>query len=766
MASPFATPTERLASFFDPTQPRQTYDDAEIHEITNLLHQCAHPGCRSPRTYIILRTIGQLDLLERCLQEGFNDIWFPVEAKGLPNFIKPSIKTKFVQTQQLILTKSLDLEHGEHRHFAPGELLPFDIVSRLGSGSFGQVDKIMSKVSFRPYALKRIRRRAAFGNDSRQALARIKSEISIIKSLEHDHIIQYVGSYTDKTFLGIVMTPVADTDLASFMNNTARHVEAAWARSGRPPGAFLNDPSPAVGMSSSLRSYFGCLAAALVYLHDRSIRHKDIKPQNILIHNGTVILTDFGLSHDFADDVGSTTSGPTPASPRYSAPEVAAHEARNTSADIWSLGCVFFEMAAALRGFNIDWVKSYFTSFYSMSPYFHANLGSLNHLLQEWYGFGPAKDTKPLLWIRSMLQADRMLRPTAAEVLDFITAANNPEETATSFCGICCLPCYESDSYDSLADEPPDYNTSARPSISESQFQHERLEAHIHHQEHRQVRSSTFLAPQTSGPNFSSYPTPQQNPQHLTDRTVVHHTLRPRNELVSGGMAHHQGPPPPYVKTGASFTARDMQGIETRVGNDFLTRLMAQPQTHQLPERQTQQHTIQPNNFQAGHIDSRPAPLVVSSRPHEDSKADRDELSKGPDRTTLHDTGGAFTIKEAEKGEKKGDEKSKQDMEAKLNELKRFASNFNLDDNPPKGAVPEKTRLPSAVENEKEKDAEKLKQDRKVKLNELQRFASKFQLHTPVPTDLVPILANNEDKQRELVIKALEAARKSRGKEI
>ncbi|KAF1999478.1 kinase-like protein, partial [Amniculicola lignicola CBS 123094] len=194
----------------------------------------------------------------------------------------------------------------------------FDILSRLGSGGYGQVDKIVSKVSFRQYALKRIRRRTAFGNNSKEAMKSFMSEIQIVKSLKHRHVIRYIGSYTDKTYLGLVMSSIDR----------------------------LHDQALAAEMRSTLRTYFGCLAAALTYLHDSLIRHKDIKPQNILVDKGNVLLTDFGLSRDFADDVGSTTSGITPASPRYSPPEVAAYEARNTSADVWSLGCVFFEMVA------------------------------------------------------------------------------------------------------------------------------------------------------------------------------------------------------------------------------------------------------------------------------------------------------------------------------------------------------------------------------------------------------------------------------------
>jgi hypothetical protein len=75
----FATPDERLATFFDPFQPRETYEDAEIDEIVRLLERCVHAGSKCPRTYIVLRAIGELNVLERLLTEGFTDQWFPVE---------------------------------------------------------------------------------------------------------------------------------------------------------------------------------------------------------------------------------------------------------------------------------------------------------------------------------------------------------------------------------------------------------------------------------------------------------------------------------------------------------------------------------------------------------------------------------------------------------------------------------------------------------------------------------------------------------------
>jgi serine/threonine protein kinase len=83
------------------------------------------------------------------------------------------------------------------------------------------------------------------------------------------------------------------------------------------------------------------------------IRHKDIKPQNILVKGMNVLITDFGTALDWSKDSGATTSGhPGPTSVNYIAPEVAEHEDRNESSDIWSLGCVFLEMTVKCCGAN------------------------------------------------------------------------------------------------------------------------------------------------------------------------------------------------------------------------------------------------------------------------------------------------------------------------------------------------------------------------------------------------------------------------------
>jgi serine/threonine protein kinase len=121
-------------------------------------------------------------------------------------------------------------------------------------------------------------------------------------------------SYTDSGHLGILLSPVADCDLRIFL-----------------------DRSATTHSRNLLRHFYGCLTKAVQYLHTNRIRHKDIKPQNILVKGMQVLTTDFGTALDWSKDSGATTSGhPGPIAVNYIAPEVAKREDRNESSDIWS----------------------------------------------------------------------------------------------------------------------------------------------------------------------------------------------------------------------------------------------------------------------------------------------------------------------------------------------------------------------------------------------------------------------------------------------
>jgi serine/threonine protein kinase len=102
--------------------------------------------------------------------------------------------------------------------------------------------------------------------------------------------------------------------------------------------------------TKTLLTALGCLSSALFYLHvTQVIKHKDIKPENVLVdRHGSMLLADFGISKKYQGD--TATSGPTPFTEKYAAPEVAAQHNRDLSADVFSLGCVFLEMTTMILG--------------------------------------------------------------------------------------------------------------------------------------------------------------------------------------------------------------------------------------------------------------------------------------------------------------------------------------------------------------------------------------------------------------------------------
>jgi serine/threonine-protein kinase len=99
----------------------------------------------------------------------------------------------------------------------------------------------------------------------------------------------------------------------------------------------------------------GEVAGALDYAHRHGVIHRDIKPENILLHDGAALVADFGIALAASTAGGSrmTETGMSLGTPAYMSPEQALGErAVDARSDIFSLGCVLYEMLAGQPPFT------------------------------------------------------------------------------------------------------------------------------------------------------------------------------------------------------------------------------------------------------------------------------------------------------------------------------------------------------------------------------------------------------------------------------
>jgi len=173
-------------------------------------------------------------------------------------------------------------------------------------------------------------------DSKRKTITGLPSEFQIMQGLKHNHIVAFVSSFAQEDKFGVLMYPLAPYNLAQYLEEVSDY-NSEYGK--------LHQPRV-----KTLLTALGCLSSTLLYLHvKQNIKHKDIKPENILVdRHGSVLLADFGISKQYQGD--TATRGPTAFTEKYAAPEVAAQDSRDLSADIFSLGCVFLEMATVILG--------------------------------------------------------------------------------------------------------------------------------------------------------------------------------------------------------------------------------------------------------------------------------------------------------------------------------------------------------------------------------------------------------------------------------
>ncbi|KAF2499081.1 kinase-like protein [Lophium mytilinum] len=401
------------------------YSEEEIKTISVVLATDGHyEWSRNPRVYIALYTINEEDEMDEFVKRGVNDMCLPYDSKSFPGAFKTEIlKTRFLYAQKHVLSTQNDLSSGKHLNVQSYSDLKIRIGDRLGRGAQSAEVRKISQNS-QCYAMKLTHRAAIFDTDL-ETLRKFEVELQSAKKVQHHHVVRVTASFTDTDYFGIVMGTVGECNLADYLVSPSRD-------------------------SKVLRSLFVCLTSGLKAIHGASLRHKDIKPENIVLRGHIPYYTDFGLAFDF-EGSGSTTTGEARGFTRhYAAPEVRDSSPRNTSSDLWSLGVVFLEIATVLAQQSVARLRSYLKNNGTTNSQYPLNLEGLTkwvNIIREespddadgWFTIPPPgnSDDAPFRWIESLIQEQPRLRPSATKLFKTVAKDMKADYTEKCLCNHC-----------------------------------------------------------------------------------------------------------------------------------------------------------------------------------------------------------------------------------------------------------------------------------------------------------------------------------------
>lgn len=201
-------------------------------------------------------------------------------------------------------------------------------IEKIGEGTYGVVYKGRHKKTNRFVALKKIR----LDSEEEGVPSTAIREISILKELQHPNIVTLEEVLMQEGKLYLVFEFLS-MDLKKYIDSI-------------PKEKMLD--------KQLVKSYLYQILQAMLFCHQRRVIHRDLKPQNLLIDSkGTIKLADFGLARALCIPVRVYTHEVVTL--WYRAPEVLLGAQRySTPVDIWSIGCIFAEMATKSPLFRGD----------------------------------------------------------------------------------------------------------------------------------------------------------------------------------------------------------------------------------------------------------------------------------------------------------------------------------------------------------------------------------------------------------------------------
>eukprot|EP01129_Flabellula_baltica_P007842 TRINITY_DN306_c0_g1_i2.p1 TRINITY_DN306_c0_g1~~TRINITY_DN306_c0_g1_i2.p1 ORF type:complete len:700 (-),score=144.44 TRINITY_DN306_c0_g1_i2:369-2468(-) len=194
-----------------------------------------------------------------------------------------------------------------------------DANSYLGRGSFATVYKGVNVITGEIVAVKIVEYSGRNSTDKKY----LNQEIDLMKMIRHPNCVNLLHSELSGTQMILILEYCPDGDLKKYLDKCK--------------GSVIHE---------DIARHFLCqLAAGFRYLNSLGIVHRDLKPQNILLigdgMDATLKICDFGFSR-IMEEVMYSFCG----SPLYMAPEVLTGKPYTSKSDMWSVGCIFYEMVS------------------------------------------------------------------------------------------------------------------------------------------------------------------------------------------------------------------------------------------------------------------------------------------------------------------------------------------------------------------------------------------------------------------------------------
>uniref|UniRef100_A0A8C3B6V7 non-specific serine/threonine protein kinase n=1 Tax=Cairina moschata TaxID=8855 RepID=A0A8C3B6V7_CAIMO len=202
----------------------------------------------------------------------------------------------------------------------------YEILKKIGEGSYGKIFLAKGKVDNEQCVIKEIDLTKMPVKEKEAA----QKEVILLAKMKHANIVTFFASLQENNKLYIVMEYCDGGDLMKRIN--MQH------------GVLFDE--------DQILSWFVQISLGLKHIHDRKILHRDVKAQNIFLSNNGKIakLGDFGIARQLTNtmEFAYTCVG----TPYYLSPEICENRPYNNKTDIWSLGCVLYELCALKHPFE------------------------------------------------------------------------------------------------------------------------------------------------------------------------------------------------------------------------------------------------------------------------------------------------------------------------------------------------------------------------------------------------------------------------------